>query len=362
MEHLRGWLAAAGLIGGLAGPGAAAMADEAGPKLSGAGDFEVQNDFNFESDDPANEQNELGGVVSADLYLHLMDNFYINGGLVLEAVRDPGPKEDRVFQDHGLFVEVLTVNWENDRFGVYAGKFGPNFSMAYDAAAGLYGTDITGDDIELAEFLGAGGSINLGEGALGATALSASVFTADTTFLSESFITNRGRTRQAAGEPGNTESPESFALALDGEAVPGADGLVYHIGYAHLGAEGAPSEHRFAVAGAWTFESDNGFAWTPLVEYVRFENAGGNGAESRNYLTLSLGVEHGPWNAGLAYTGKDVNIQGAANGDTYDDQIGVSVGYAFENGIGLDVGYKHNRTAGIGTHTVGALLTYGIEF
>lgn len=337
-----------------------AAADEY-PKLSGEVGFEIQNDFNFDSDDPAAEQNELGGVIEPAITLQFSETVSINTELVLEAQRDPGPQEDRVFQDHGLAVSVLTINYDGEHFGVYGGKFGPNFARAWDAAAGLYGTDVA-EDLELADFLGVGGYVNLGETAAGSLVGSASAFTADTTILSESFITNRGRTRQAAGEPGNTGAPESFALALDGEAVPGMEGFRYHLGYALLAAENASTEHRFAIAGEWGYDLGNGVALTPLLEYGYFSNADSNVNESRHYMTGSLGAEWGNWNAGIAYTGKIVTISGNGNGDSYDDQIGVSVGYAWDNGIGLDVGYKHNRTAGIATQTVGALLSYGFEF
>lgn len=354
MPLKKGLTAAAVLLAASGG----AWAEDSYPKFSGEIGIEVQNDFTFDSDDPAAEQNELGTSTGADLFLHFQDGFYINAGLLLEAVRDPGSQEDRVFQDHGLFVEVLTVNFENDTFGVYLGKFGPNFSLGYDAAAGLFGTDILGDDVELAEFLGAGGSVNFGDTAVGALTGSASVFFADTTILSESFITNRGRTVQAAGEPGNTESPESFAIALDSEFE---SGFRYHLGYARLAADNASAEHRFAIAGEWAFDMGNGVTLVPFAEYVHFENGSANNNESRNYLTGSLGAEWGQWNAGLAYTGKIVTIDGAGNGDTYDDQVSLSAGYAFENGIGLDLGYKHNRTGGVATQTIGLLLSYGFE-
>lgn len=337
-----------------------AAADEY-PKLSGEVGLEVQNDYNFDSDDPAAEQNELGGTVDLGVAVQFSETVSLNSELTLEAQRDPGPAEDRVFQDHGVAVGVLTLNYDGERFGVYAGKFGPNFALAWDAAAGLYGTDVA-EDLELADFLGAGGYVNFGETASGSLTGSASVFFTDTTILSESFITNRGRTRQAAGEPGNTESPESFAIALDGEEVPGLDGLRYHLGYAFLSADNASTEHRFAIAAEWGYELDNGVTLIPLLEYGYFANADSNANESRNYFTGSLGAEWGNWNAGLAYTGKVVTISGNGNGDSYDDQVSLSVGYTWENGLGLDVGYKHNRTAGVATQTIGALLSYGFEF
>lgn len=129
-----------------------------------------------------------------------------------------------------------------------------------------------------------------------------------------------------------------------------------------LSAENASTEHRFAIATEWGYDLGNGVTLTPLLEYGHFANADSNANESRNYITGSLGAEWGNWNAALAYTGKIVTISGNGNGDTYDDQVGVSVGYAFENGIGIDVGYKHNRTAGVATQTLGALVSYGFEF
>jgi len=361
MSLLRGWgpmTAVSALMFGLSG---GAHGAESFPKLSVDVGVEIQNDFNFDSDDPAAEQNELGAKVVPVVALQLSDSVSVNSELTLEAQRDPGPAEDRVFQDHGLAVSVLTLNYDTDDFGVYAGKFGPNFAVAWDAAAGLYGTDIA-ENLELADFLGAGGNMNFGPTAAGSLTGSASVFFTDTTLLSESFITNRGRTVQAVGEPGNTESPESFAIALDGADVPGLGSFGYHLGYALLSSDNAATEHRMAVAGTWSFEMENGVTLSPLLEYAHIANAGSNANESRNYLTGSLGAEWGSWNAAAAYTGKIVTISGNGNGDSYDDQIALSVGYAFDNGIGLDVGYKHNRTGGVGTQTVGALLSYGFSF
>jgi len=331
------------------------------PMITGEVGFEVQNDFTFQSDDPTAEQNELGGVIAPVINLHLNPNLTVTTGLTLEAVRDPGPNEDRVFQDHGIYVDTLTLSWENDDVSIYGGKFAPNFSIGYDAAGGVYGTDLLGDDVELSELVGAGGAVSLGEGGMGALTLSGSVFFLDRTFLSESFITNRGRTNLAAGGPANTEFPESVVVALDGEDVPGIEGLRYHVALARLAVDAGDDELRATAGAEWSFALNDDVTMTPLVEYVRFWNAGGVGTEDRNYLTLSLVGEAGPWNAALAFTGKDVDVDGA-NGSTFDHQVQVSAGYAFENGFSLDVGYKRATAANVNTQTLGALVTYGIEF
>ena len=49
----------------------AALADgEAYPNITGEVGFEVQNDFNFQSEDPNAEQNELGGVIAPVINLN----------------------------------------------------------------------------------------------------------------------------------------------------------------------------------------------------------------------------------------------------------------------------------------------------
>ncbi len=342
-------------------PVATRAADGTYPAVSGEVGFEVQNNFNFDSEDPNAEQNELGMVIEPVINLNLSQNLFVTTGMTLEAVRDPGPQEERVLQDHGIFVDTLTLTYEQDDFSVYGGKFGPNFSIGYDAAPGIFGADLLGDDVELSEFIGAGGAIGLGEGGLGNLTLSGSVFFLDRTFLSESFITNRGRTDLAAGGPGNTEVPESFAIALDGEAVPGMEGLRYQTAFARLGVENGDTEYRATIGADLAIAIDEDLTLTPLAEYVRFWNAGGNGAENRNYMTLSLLAETGPWNAAIAFTGKDVDVDGA-NGSTFDHQVQLSAGYAFANGFSLDVGYKNATGGNVTTQTLGALVTYGITF
>lgn len=350
-----------GLSGYLGTSSMAHAEDQTYPGFSGTIDFEVQNDYGFDSDDPNEERNELGTSISSDLYYHATENIYVNAGLVFESVQDPNPaNEDRFFDDHGLYVEVLTLNAEFGGVHAYAGKFGPNFSIAYDAAAGVYGTDISEDDIQLSEFVGVGGAYTFGETPVGLITGSASVFTQDTSGLADAKITRRERAREGDGGPGNTGGLESFAVAIDGADLPVPGSLRYHLGYAHLASDTTDSEKRYAIAAEWGIEAGE-VTFTPLVEYVHFEDAGGVTDADRDYVTGSLALEYDAWNVAVAYTHRDV---GAATGITASDdyQVQLSAGYAFENGIGLDVGIKQNRTGGVDTKTVGALLTYGYEF
>lgn len=357
----------------LAGMSSNAFADDVSyPYISGEVSVEIQNDDTYRSDDSDAEQNELGTLTEPAITIHFTENLSINAGLTLEAVTDPDPREDREFDSHGLFAEVLTVNYDTENFGIYAGKFGPNFSIAFDAAAGLYGTDIAEDEIELAEFMGAGGWVALGETALGSITLSASFFGQDRTSLQKSIFTDRDEVRLKDGGPGNTDDPESFAVALDGEEAPGWPNMRWHLGFVNLDTERCADdeeeanvcnddERRYAAGVEWSFETETGVTFTPLLEYVHFENVGGTDEEDKDFYTVSLLTEYGNWNLALAYTGIETDLSGAPDPSS-DYQYQISAGYAFKTGTTLDIGLKKNRAAKENTYTRGIILTHGFEF
>lgn len=349
------------LIGILLVNTAVLAADSPFPRISGSISVEIQNDLTFAADDATLEQNELGTLTEPSFSFWLTEGFSINAGLVLEAVTDPGHRQDRFFEGHGFYVEVLTASYETDQFSLYAGKFGPNFSLAFDAASGVYGTDMSEDDIELAEFFGFGGSYVLGESMLGTLDLSASLFTADRSFMSNSVFKERGRVRLGDGGPGNTSGLENFVIGLDAVDMPGASGLRYHIAYAHLASANMRTEKRFVVSAEWALALGNGVTLTPLVEYVRFWHAGGDADERRHYITASILAEQGPWNVAFSFTGRRTNHAGPDQ-DWFDHQLQVSAGYAFENGLSIDLGYKATREMGAHAHTLGLLLAWGRDF
>jgi hypothetical protein len=331
------------------------------PLVKGGVAIEIQNDYNYKSDDPGAEQNELGTQIEPFVSVFFTEAFSLNSGFTFETVTDPGPMEDRVFEDHGLFVEVLTLSYETERFGLHGGKFGPNFTIGFDAAAGVYGRDMSEDDLELAEFVGFGGSYTFSQTAFGDLTASASVFTQDRSALSNSIFTERGRVTLEDGGPGNTSGLESFAIAVNGEQIKNLGGFRYHVGFARLGVEDGSAEKRLAIAAEWLVELANGVTVIPLVEYVHFWNAGGDPLEDRNYITASLLTKYAGWNLALAFTGRDSHFSDTGT-SRLDYQFQVSAGYTFKNNLSIDIGYKHARDDRIATDTIGVLLSYGHEF
>ncbi len=324
--------------------------------------IEVQNDWAYESDDETAEFDTLFTVIEPAITIALSDRFSIFAGLVLQPVQAPPSNDgDRLLDDQGLFIEVLKATYATERFSVFGGKFTSDFGIAWDAAPGVYGTDLA-EEYEQAERLGVGGSVTLGWRGLGRHTIAASSFFADTSSLAESALTRRKKTRRADGGPGNTGGLDSFAISLGGGDIEGVPGLRYHLAFIHQGggADGEKVERGVAVGAEYALQVSDMFAVTPILEYVTFDNAGGVDGQDRFYLTGGIALTYGNWNLALASTRKDT---ATAAGDEIDErQSQVSAGYAFKNGFGVDLGWKTVRNAGIDTRTLGMLLRYAVGF
>ena len=351
------------LTGALAASAANARANDNDtfPNISGEILIEVQNDWTFESEDPDSEINDLFTTTEPFLTLNLIEGLSIRAGMVLEPVLDPGPSDDRFFDDHGLFVETLSITYEHHRFALVGGKFTPNFGIAWDAAPGIYGVDFA-EDYELAERIGIGASINLISKSLGTHALSASTFFLDNSVLSRSAFTSRGETDIADGGPSNTGDLSSFVIGLDGGEFPGLEGLRYHVAFAHQesGVGGSADERGFVIGIEHALELADDIEIAPIVEYAFLDNAGGVAGSDTHYLTAgaSLGIDH--WSLNMVYAMRRNVVAGAADVD--DHLLEISTGYAFDFGVGFDVGWKMIEEAGVRSHVLGALISYTVAF
>ena len=364
---------AVGLAALLFAAAPAAHAD--GFEFSGELVVELQSDNLYSTDDGADaEFTDTYTTTEAELAMS-SGAFSVNTTLLIEPMLDPGDPgdpmagidrssveagESRTFQDHGLVVEVLTLDYELDDLHLYAGKFGPHFSLAYDEAPGVYGTDMSEDTNEIAEMVGAGFAYGFGGEARRYT-LSGSVFTADTSDLSDSMGNKRGRTREEDGGPGNTGSMESFALALDIEQ----EDLLVHLGAVQMTTDylvdeegnrdraGADDETR-AVAAA-IFSPAEGL--TALLEYAHFSNFGGDRDIDAQVFTVGAMMEFDDgWYAAASYTSRDPERAPA------DAQFQVSGGYVFERGLELSAGWKWVEEEDVQSRVLGLFAVHSWEF
>ncbi len=330
------------------------------PRVDASISIEVQNDNTYTSQDDAAELNDLYTTTEPEItfnfnrYLSLL----IHG--VLEPVEDPGPREDRYFEDHGFYLEEIVLQYDADWVFGFGGKFAPNFGLAWDTAPGVYGSDFA-EDYEFSENIGFGGGLVYASEAVGAHTVAASTFFQDYSILSDSAITRRGQTRVSDGGVGNTGDFSSFAVSLDGAEMPFAPGFAYHTAFIlrGKGRGDAEDEKGVVVSGSYTVEMQ-GFTVTPLVEYAHFFDADGVNDQERGFLTTAVSVEWQNWNLALSRTSRDTDRPNA--GDIDDALYQVSAGYSFDFGLSADLGWKIAEEGGVESQTIGVLLTYARGF
>ncbi len=332
------------------------------PKFSAEVVTEFQIEEGTSSDDPNNERNNTFGRIEVAPTVQFTPNISVDGVLVVEPVQDGAPGEDLFVDNEGAFFEELKVNYTKDNWSVFAGKFNPGFGTAWDFR-GVWGEDFA-EDYEITEKLGFGGSYTM-EGQKNAThTLSASTFYTDTSFLTQSKITDRGRVKKSDGGAGNTEDFSSYAVSLDGENLGGTKGLSYHLGYRHLAKgdadvigddeKGMAASLRYVVPVTSRVEADM------LLEYADIDNFEG-GLDDRTYMTASLIARIDEnWNVTIAMTDRETDLNGG--GEIDDNLTQVSGGYTFDNGLSLEVGFKDVEEAGVQTDTIGALARYAYDF
>lgn len=355
----RSWVVVSGLVvfGPTIGHGA-----EHTPRIEISIPIEVQNDWTYESDDPGNEHNQLFTKIEPEVTIHLTQGLTLVGHAVIEPVRDPAAREDRAFEDHGVFVEDLYVDHAFGRFGFRGGKFTPAFGVGWDITPGIHGTDFAEAGYELAERIGISGRVGFEIETAGAYTVTLHAFFLDTTVLSESLGRGRGTTERADGGVSNTEDPSSYALTLDGEAIAGIDGLGARVSYIHQArGEGDAADENGLSAALWhEIRLGPDLTLAPVLEIVHFDDADGVDGQDRDFLTLAGRLGWHGWNLTLAYTGRDTKASGAPEVD--DEQFQVSAGYSFEFGLDVDVGWHRVEEGGIKTRRLAVLVAYTAGF
>lgn len=343
-------LLTAGILG--ASPARAADADSVGlrtyPWLSVELSVEVQGDFTVSSDDPAAEINDVYPIIEPFLALHFNERWRAEAGFVLEPVRDP--VDDRFFEDAGLYLETLQLVYEANGLALSAGKQTPAFGVGWDLMPGVYG-DTFAEAYEYTERWGVTAAYTADMGHAGLHTLSASTFFLDTTALSDSVITRRGRTSIFDGGPSNTEDFSSLAVSLTGADVFGAQGLGYHLAYARQDSDLFGESAEDGVVAALFHETTltNGLTVAPIMEcafYDDFESMPGADAQ---ICSGALSLAKGPWS--FAAGGGGADIDGA---DLSFVHLGA--GYAFD-AFTAELGYRRLDEDGTVSHTLGVLFS-----
>ena len=352
--------AAVSILGGQA---AGAESLEAYPRLEGNLVIEIENDNTVHSHDPDAELNDLFHKTELGLGLHLTPVISVQATLVFEPVLDP--EKDRVFKDNGLFAEELYFQVEPaDGLRIYGGKFNPAFGTAWETAPGLYGADFA-EDYEVTGRIGLGLEARLENTLLGTLVARSSIYRADTSFLSRSVMTRRGRTVLEDGGAGNHSGFESYHLALDGSDIPGLPGLSWHAAWRYHAQGESEDDITAEKAFVLGLNGENGLGdgmtlgW--VAEYAHIGNADGQSRGRLNYYTLGASVDFGIYTIAASYTARSRN-PAAGRADVTHHLASVSAGMEAWQGWSLEAGCRFHQEGHTQHHTIGVLLAREIAF
>jgi hypothetical protein len=339
------------------------------PYVKGTLSVEIEHDNVFDADDPDAETSDTYNTTELGVGFYFSPMFSVHANLTFEPVLDPGPGEDRFFGDHGLYADELYAKFSFDPLEIMAGKIHPAFGKAWDDTPGLFGTDLA-EDYEISERIGVGFSVTREHTPVGKVALHASAFFADTTFLSDSAFTSRGRADQDDGGLSNTESLESFAVSIEGEEVPGFAGLSYNIGFVHqAGGEDDLDDQNGFVLGLKKESSYNNVTFEWVGETAWFDYGGDlydtgdptQFVDSLWYWTLGAQATFNEqYRISAAYTARNAELFNGAEFDDY--QYTASAGMKVWHDWWLDAGYKFVEEQDEDAHVLGLKLSREIEF
>jgi hypothetical protein len=326
--------------------------------------FETQLEEGYDADNSNDERTNLFGRSELLPTIPINDKFFVDGTIVLEPLQDSPAGEDTFFDQEGIFIENVKLNYQDGAIHAFAGKFNPDFGKAWDWGRGIWSEDFA-EDYEVTQKIGFGGAYTLDMADAGSHTFTASTFYNDTTILSESIITRIDRVRQADGGAGNTQDFSSYVLSLAGEEIAEVEGLSYQVAVRHLaGADnsttGTNDEDGFTAGFGYVFPVSENVEMDALVEFADIKNFEGS-AEDKQFIYANLITRIDEnWNVTAGYTQRKTEAAGAA--DVNDDLLQLSGGYDFGNGFTLETGIRSSEEANEDKNIIGGLARYVMEF
>lgn len=334
--------------------------------------IDIYNDFTFSAEDPNEEINDLYLEAKFSFYTYFTNNIYLYNSFNIEPVKDPKYGENRAFSDIGLWWDNLNLNFETDIILIGVGRGAPNFSIGYIAGPGIWGSDDSYDNLKTGDKWGIAVAPNISLGVVGDVSISASLFMADNTTLSDSYITRRGVFYREYGGPSNTGKLNSYAISIDGLNISILPDLQYHFGYMnqkveqlsfdmvnYISTDSLDNEQRFVMGLLYNYKIDDETILTPFIEYGSIKNDLGRKKYNKDILTTSLELNKNNWIHSIAYSKvKNIDFEGSNS----DYSISYTVGYTFDPGIEANLGYKFsNGSERSYTHTFGTSASFTLN-
>lgn len=319
---------------------------------------------NYRTSDSRNEYNETTARARFFSRYEFKNNFSLNSQIDLipfykadEASRRNALAQgggDRSFEDGGIQLRQLNLQYDNKKYAAIAGKMNLNYGRAWNWNRGIWSYELA-NNYRQADKIGFGGVYRAGDAKkTGQYNFGLSFFKNDRKYLHNALIT---RDDQIANKAGDESLFESYAAAMDVNFDFGEkEKLYYHFGYLNL----AVNKHRTNVSGTKA-EDQKGFVASmnylypvienydidALVEFNQFKNIDGNSGAAENYLTANIiNKFFTNYLLTLSYSERFSKVE---NQSRLNQQLSeISVGYEFKKNAFFDrfiiqTGYKNMR-------------------
>jgi len=240
------------------------------------------------------------------------------------------------FDQMGLIVEEIKVQYHNDDIKIFTGKFDPTFGNAHRKAKriGVFSAQFA-EDYNLREKIGFGGVA-----LLESSQITFNSFFSDNTNLSQSAINNRGRATKRNGLAGSTGTLSSYSVSMEGEDLFDIKNLFYNFGYRSLGVNkdgNSKRETGYVIGGEYLHKIGKESSIIPFVEFVDIKNFSGIAGRNAQFSTIALIGNYRNWTASVSNQTRNIEKNYLNNHHTFDQQLQLSAGYKFTNNITVDL-------------------------
>jgi len=260
----------------------------------------------------------------------------------------------------GLIVEQLKVHFANEDMEFSAGKFDPTFGTAHNKAKrlGVFTSQFT-EDYNLREKIGA----NL-TALLESSKISINGFFNDSTDLSKSALSNRGRAKRQDGVAGNTGTLSSYSISMEGHDPFGIKNWNYNIGYRTLGVDNIANrtaEKGYVVGSEYLYKAGSSTYIIPFIEIVKMRNFTGERGRDALYTTIAGILRYSSWTASISSLRRSISTT-PTGGSSNGRQLQLSAGYKFTDNFTVDVSRADIREDGSKGAVFGAMFSYFYRF
>lgn len=256
------------------------------------------------------------------------------------------PVDNFAFGEDSGPMGSLSLHYEGDDLSLSAGKYSPSFGISPAFAANAFSAEFT-REYEQNGRVGLGGAWEFDAGGESRHALSLNSY-----FFESALLNSAAWQSEYQSTPAETlgiSTLRSLSAALDGGIEPSLPNLSYHLaaryqswGEAGEAGDGNVTEELGYVAALHgKIKLANGTIIDPVLEYAHFDDDGQLRLE-RQYLTLGITGDQGPWNMSLIYSSRDSKPLDPLAEHERQRLFQLMLRYDFADGSTVDLGHRRD--------------------